>query len=86
VINLTQKVLNAPIVQEAITPATVGVTGAGMSWIAISHSVSSAAFLITGIGSAVLIVFTAFNMYYKFKLTKLSYEKARQKAAAQSAD
>ena len=78
--DLIQKVLNAPIVQETIIPGTVGVTAAGASWMAISAKVSSVAFLITGIASAVLVIFTAVNMYYKFKLTKLNYEKAAKEA------
>lgn len=74
--DLIQKALDAPVVTETIQPLTIGVTAAGMSWIAISEKVSSVAFLITGIASAILVIFTAVNMYYKFKLAKLDYEKA----------
>lgn len=78
--DLMSKVLDAPIVQETIIPSTVGVVGAGMSWIAINERVSSVIFTITGIASAVVIIYTALNMVYKYKLTKLNYEKALREA------
>jgi len=78
--DLIQKVIDAPIVQETIIPGTLGVTGAGASWMAISAKVSSVVFVVTGIAGAVLLILTATNMYYKFRLTKLNYEKALREA------
>lgn len=73
-----QKVLNAPIVQDQIAPITVGVTTAGASWVAISEKVSTGVFLIAGIAGAVVAIFTAIHVFYKIKLIKLNYEKAKR--------